>query len=71
MKCFTMFYNRLLFLLEIEKRKETVDYLDVLRAEIVKDIAQLCEREKVSLLLLCKKTKSEIVFQFRIPNTVN
>ena len=47
------------YLSEIEKKNETVDYLDVLRAGIVKDIDQLCEREKVDLILLCKKTKSE------------
>ena len=33
----------------------------MLRAGIVRDIEQLCEREKLSLLLLCKKTKSEII----------
>ena len=36
---------------ETEKKKETVGHLDVLRAGIVKDIYQLCEREKVGLLL--------------------
>ena len=49
------------FISEIEKNDEPVDYLDVLRTEIVQDISQLCEREKVSLLHLCTKTKSEII----------
>ena len=49
------------YLSEIEKKKETVGFLDVLRAGIVKDIDELCQREKVNLLLLCKQTKSEII----------
>ena len=46
---------------ETERKNETVSHLDVLRAGIVKDIYQLCEREKVGLLLLCRQTKSEII----------
>ena len=57
----TITYLLLVHLSEIERKKETVGYLDVLRAGIAKDIDQRCEREKVSLLLLCQQTKSEII----------
>ena len=57
-------HHHFIYFLEVHKNVVSLHYLDVFKDRLDKDIQKICKREKLNLILLCEKTRAEILSMF-------